>query len=67
MTPGKLTEKLKAIGFKFTQGEFCTKDLFFACLDCYPYLADSGRNKSIWFKTWGKFLKFYNENKQNEL
>jgi len=59
MTQSKLTEKLKKLGFHFTQSEFCTKGTFYVCLDCYPYLIESGKHKSLWFKTWKEFISFY--------
>lgn len=63
MTRYTLTNKLKKIGFKFTQPEFCTKDKFVIVLDCYPYLIESGKNKSLFFTKWHELIKFYSEHK----
>ena len=62
MTEKTLTDKLKKLGFKFTQSEFCTKDSFMVVLDCYPYLIESGKNKALFFTSWNELIEFYNKN-----
>jgi len=63
MTKSKLAGKLKKLGFKFTQSEFCTNDSFIVVLDCFPYLVESGKNQSLFFKSWNEFIVFYNKHK----
>ncbi len=63
MTQDVLIYRLEGLGFRFTQPEFCTKDSFLVILDCYPYLIESGKNKSLFFTTWYELIKFYSEHK----
>lgn len=63
MNESKLAEKLKKLGFKFTQSEFCKKDSFIVVLDYFPYLVESGKNESLFFTSWNEFIEFYNKYK----
>lgn len=63
----EICDKLVDLGFVFPQGEFAMKGTWAVVMDCYPYLAESGRNSSIFFTTWDEFIKFYeSEEKLNK-
>jgi hypothetical protein len=56
-----IREQLESIGFVFQQGEHCVKGDYFICIDMFPYLFETGKNKAFEFETFEELCEILDE------